>query len=101
VSAGRAWLFALPFLLTGLITGLSCARAYLAARYAHLAVREARASADACYVAAERLLHLAAILAGDFWCPRCHMVSHNPNDLLNGWCGNCCDQTAPAQPAPQ
>lgn len=29
-----------------------------------------------------------------FVCPVCRKVSHNPNDLAHGWCGNCKRQTA-------
>lgn len=32
--------------------------------------------------------------AVSFTCPRCHSVSHNPNDLHNGYCGACHDFTA-------
>ena len=28
-----------------------------------------------------------------FTCPRCGMVSHNPTDKAEGYCGNCCDWT--------
>jgi hypothetical protein len=27
-------------------------------------------------------------------CPRCHMTSHNPNDVREGYCGNCHDWTS-------
>jgi hypothetical protein len=30
-----------------------------------------------------------------FTCPRCGMVSHHPLDVLEGYCGNCHDWTAP------
>lgn len=29
-----------------------------------------------------------------FTCPKCGMVSHNPNDVLEGYCGNCHKYTA-------
>lgn len=29
-----------------------------------------------------------------YCCPRCHMVSHHPDHLVNGYCGNCHDCTA-------
>jgi ribosomal protein S27AE len=32
-----------------------------------------------------------------FTCPVCGMVSHNPNDLRYGYCGNCHDYTQPSQ----
>lgn len=32
-----------------------------------------------------------------FKCPKCDWVSLNPNDLRNGYCGNCHEFTAPAQ----
>lgn len=28
-----------------------------------------------------------------FTCPECHMVSHNPNDVHYGYCGNCHEYT--------
>jgi hypothetical protein len=28
-------------------------------------------------------------------CPRCQRTSHNPNDVLEGYCGNCHDWTTP------
>ena len=28
-------------------------------------------------------------------CPRCGMTSHNPNDVREGYCGNCHDWTSP------
>ena len=28
-----------------------------------------------------------------YTCPRCGMVSHNPNDEAEGYCGNCHDYT--------
>lgn len=28
-----------------------------------------------------------------FTCPRCGMTSHNPNDVAEGYCGNCHDHT--------
>lgn len=33
-----------------------------------------------------------------FVCPRCGMVSHNPEDYRTGYCGACHDFTAPAPP---
>jgi hypothetical protein len=27
--------------------------------------------------------------AADFTCPECKMTSHNPDDVANGYCGNC------------
>lgn len=31
-----------------------------------------------------------------FECPRCHSVSHHPEDERHGYCGNCHDFTKPA-----
>jgi hypothetical protein len=31
--------------------------------------------------------------AGSFTCPRCLMTSYNPNDIREGYCGNCHDWT--------
>jgi hypothetical protein len=28
-----------------------------------------------------------------FTCPKCGMVSYNPNDIAHGYCGNCHDFT--------
>lgn len=28
-------------------------------------------------------------------CPICHMTSYNPNDIREGFCGNCHDWTTP------
>jgi hypothetical protein len=28
-----------------------------------------------------------------FTCPRCRMVSYNPHDIIEGYCGNCHDWT--------
>ena len=28
-------------------------------------------------------------------CPVCFMVSYNPNDVREGYCGKCCQWTAP------
>jgi hypothetical protein len=33
-----------------------------------------------------------------FTCPRCDMTSHNPTDLMEGYCGNCHDYTGPDNP---
>ena len=33
-----------------------------------------------------------------FTCPRCGAVSHNPADLIEGYCGRCRDWTAPLAP---
>ena len=30
-----------------------------------------------------------------FTCPRCGMTSYNPNDIREGYCGNCHDWTSP------
>lgn len=29
-----------------------------------------------------------------YTCPRCHMTSYNPNDIAEGYCGNCHDWTS-------
>jgi hypothetical protein len=34
-----------------------------------------------------------APLAQSITCPRCGMTSHNPNDVREGYCGNCHDWT--------
>jgi transposase len=31
-----------------------------------------------------------------FTCPRCGMISHNPNDVREGYCGRCHDWTGDA-----
>jgi ribosomal protein S27AE len=38
------------------------------------------------------------VVLGSVRCPRCGMVSHNPNDIAEGYCGNCHDWTAPVVP---
>jgi hypothetical protein len=35
-----------------------------------------------------------------FTCPKCGMTSFNPNDLREGYCGNCHDWTAPRHTEP-
>jgi hypothetical protein len=35
---------------------------------------------------------------GGITCPRCGMTSHNPNDIAEGYCGNCHDWTGPVLP---
>lgn len=35
--------------------------------------------------------------APPFTCPRCGMTSHNPNDIREGYCGNCHDWTGARQ----
>lgn len=34
-------------------------------------------------------------LGDSFTCPRCGMTSHNPDDVREGYCGNCHDWTRP------
>lgn len=35
-----------------------------------------------------------------FTCPECGSVSHNPDDVRNGYCGHCHDWTGEAEWAP-
>jgi hypothetical protein len=40
------------------------------------------------------------VTAPSFTCPRCHATSYNPNDVREGYCGNCHDRTGvPRGPA--
>jgi len=34
-------------------------------------------------------------------CPRCGMTSYNPNDIAEGYCGNCHDWTAGDTDSPE
>ena len=35
---------------------------------------------------------------GSFTCPRCGMTSHSPDNVREGYCGNCHDWTRPVEP---
>jgi DNA-binding transcriptional ArsR family regulator len=47
-----------------------------------------------------RLAALVATSVPSITCPRCGMTSHNPNDVEQGYCGNCHDWTREARPEP-
>jgi hypothetical protein len=38
---------------------------------------------------------------GAVTCPKCNMTSHNPNDVEQGYCGNCHAYTSPVNPMMQ
>jgi hypothetical protein len=39
--------------------------------------------------------------SGSITCPKCNMTSHNPNDVEQGYCGNCHAYTSPVNPLMQ
>jgi len=44
------------------------------------------------------LAQIRAVVPPSITCPRCQMTSHNPNDALTGYCGNCHDFTSSPVP---
>ena len=44
------------------------------------------------------LAQIRAVVSPSITCPRCQMTSYNPNDVLNGYCGNCHDFTSSPVP---